>query len=643
MKRHSIALVIQPYKNRLLKQGELREMIDRFSDQLLAIASEYPNIHFNVVLPGYILELINPLLLSRLRELQKRNALEWLLTGYSEPSLSFSPGWVAAANIKLGMEIFTELTGCPPAGFVPPFANWEPSYCTVVRPLGLSYAVLSHAIWPQKARRVCGYWYTEQGGDGVALFPSHVLHHYSAPADLIDWLEKIIMHDESGISGERLITIQYLLSLQAEGGIDAYRKLKYIVAELDKHILRFQPLLMQEARSQRPPVGLQHLPPSLPLSHFADEQEPHFFGNLLHSYDQVGILQRKMMEISDQIAGIKDSRQAAALKRRLFLLQDINRFLPARASGFTMLPDRMWSFAGCIDLEKQCRDPEEGKSGRIHITDFLRNGNKSIIMSNRALKAYCDNRNGGRIFELDYLDRNLNLFAAYNPAPHDPPEIVSPGTSYAAFIDRIYAEGTTADRFIAGAVTDAGDFSTGAFEYSIKKTSSGIKMALNRQGSFVLGEKTVPLSIEKVFGMEKDEASLSFVYQALNHSLTNYSFVFTTELPISLPGVTDHALRLVHANTVYTTIGWEPIVIEKAVRWSISDHATGVRIQIVTQKPVDVCCLPIKGADGQIDPSCGIRLIIASPVTIEASSSWSLIGNLSLRKIRERRKVDDAL
>jgi hypothetical protein len=643
MKRHLIALVIQPYKNRLLKQSEIREMIDRFSDQLLAMASEFPNFHFNVVLPGYVLELINPLLMSRLRELQKRNALEWLLTGYSEPSLSFSPGWLSAANLRAGMDTFSELTGTPPAGFVPPFANWEPSYCTTVRPLGLRYAVLSHTIWPHNARSICGYWYTEQGGDGVVLFPSHVLHHFSAPADLIDWLGRIVARDESGNNREKLITIQYLLSLQAEGGIDPYRKLKYLVAELDRHILSYQPLLLQEAQLQQPPIGLQHIPPSLPLSGFSDEHEPHFFSNFLHSYDQVGILQRKMMEISDQIEAIKNQRHTSVLKRKLFLLQDINRFLPARASGFTMLPDRMWSFAGLIDLEKQCRDPEQGKNGRIHITDFLRNGNKSIIMSNRALKAYCDYRNGGRIYELDFLDRNLNLFAAYNPAPHDPPDIVSSKISYTAFIDRIYAEGTTTDSLTEGTAKDTGDFSTGAYEYSIKKTSGGIKTALNRQGSFIHGEKAVPLDIDKVFGMEKDEASLSFVYQAFNHSLASYSFVFATELPISLPGVTDHALRLVHGKTVYETIGWEPIIIKKAVKWSISDHAAGVRIQIVTQKPVDVCCLPIKGADGKIDPSCGIRIVFASPVALEASSSWNLIGNLSFKKIRERRKADDAL
>jgi hypothetical protein len=154
-----------------------------------------------------------------------------------------------------------------------------------------------------------------------------------------------------------------------------------------------------------------------------------------------------------------------------------------------------------------------------------------------------------------------------------------------------------------------------------------------------MGEKDVPLTIEKVFGLEKNEASLSFVYQLSNHSLTNYSFVFTTEISITLPGVIEHALRLIHERKVHTSIGWEPLILEKAIKWSISDHAAGVRMQVVTQKHMDVCCLPIRGRDGQIDPSCGIRIVLASPVTLEASSSWTLIGTFSFRKIKERRKV----
>ncbi|MBN1128361.1 MAG: DUF1926 domain-containing protein [Chitinispirillaceae bacterium] len=641
MKRHCIALIIRPYKNRLMTHEELRESINHFSEQLLSLATDHPNFHFNVALPGYILEHIDPMFLSRFREMQKKNALEWLLTGYSEPFLSFSPPWLGASNIRLGMELFKELTGVPPSGFVPPFSNWEPSYCTILRNLGLGYSVLSHTIWPPAVQHSCGYWFTEYGGDAIALFPGFVLHHYSAPADVVDWLEKIIARDATGVETEKMITVQYLLSLQAEGGIDPYRKLKYLVAELAKNILRFQSLLLQEARSMQPPLGLQYLPSSLPTG--AVSEEPSFFHNRLHSYDQVGILQRKMLDVSDKIASMGNSRLAADLKRKLFMVQDINRFLPATASGFAVLPDRLWTYTGLIDLEQQCAIHEENTGGRIHITDYLRNGNKSIIMSNKALKVYCDYKNGGQIYELDYFDRKLNLCAAFNPVPHAPPDIVSPGTSCTAFIDRIYAEGTTASQLTGGTAPDIGDFSTEPFDYAIKKTTSSVKMALNRQGSFRQSDKTFPLNIEKVFGLGKDTSTLSFVYQAANHSLATFSFVFATEIHISLPGVVEHALRLIHDKHVLPGIGWEPVTLDQALQWSISDHAAGIRVQFVTQKPINVYCIPIKGSDGRPDPFCGLRILFSSPVTLDANSSWTLIGTINLRKIRERRKTADAV
>jgi hypothetical protein len=642
MKRHCVAFIVRPYKNRLMTHEELRGSINRFSEELLSLATDYPNFHFNVALPGYILEHIDPMFLSRFREMQKKNALEWLLTGYSEPFLSFSPPWLAAANIRLGMELFKELTGVPPSGYIPPFSNWEPSYCTILRTLGLGYTVLSNTLWPASNRSSCGYWFTEYGGDTVALFPGYPFHHYSAPADIVDWLEKIISHDNTSLETVKIITIQYMLSLQAEeGGIDPYRKMKYLVAELAKNILKFQSLLMQEARSIQPPLGLQHLPSSLPIS--AVSQEPYLFHNHLQTYDQVGILHRKMLDVSDKIASIANHRQASGLKRKLFLIQDINRFLPSSTSGFTVLPDRLWTYAGLIDLEQKCTSHSKSSGGRIHITDYLRNGNKSIIMSNKALKVYCDHKNGGQIYELDYGDRKLNLCAAFNPVLHTPPDIVSPGTSCTGFIDRIHGESTTATQLMEGTAADIGDFATEPFNYAIKKTATNVKVALNRQGSFRQNDKTFPLNIEKVFGLEKDNSTLSFVYQASNIYLTACCFVFTTELHITLPGVVDHALRLTYNNLVIPGIGWEPVVLEKAVKWSISDHAAGVRIQFVTQMPIDVYCLPLKGSDGRPDPSCGLRILFTSPVSLEANASWRLIGTIGLRKIPERRKTTDAV
>jgi hypothetical protein len=652
MKRDAIAVILQPYKNRLMPRAKVKESIDGFAEQLLAVSAEYPEFRFNVALPGYVLECINPLTLSKLREMHRRGSLEWLLTGYTEPFLSFFPQKLTENNIRHGMQVFTELTGVAPSGFMPPFSNWEPSHIATLRAAGLGYIVLSSAALPPQARNCCGYWTTEHAGNAITLFPGHLLHHYSAPADVIDWLEKLVARDDRNGECERFVAIHYLVSLKPEAGIDPYRWLKHTAAELNKRILVYQTVLFGEALSLQPPAGLQHLASCLAagpnggaLNDAPGETPSPYFLNRLHSFDQVGIIQRKMLDAFDRIASIKENRLAADLMHRLYFLQDINRYVPRKSgdtvAGFPVMADRLWSYAQLIDIERILRENEGSTGGRIRISDFLRNGSKSIVMSNDRLTVYCDYKNGGRLFELDFCDRSINLFAAFNPDPHAPPDILSPGKTFASFIDRIHAPGTTGADFIAGAVRDLGNFAAGSFEYKIKKTGDSIKLMLNRQGSFPHGDKAVALSVEKVFGIEKNDADLSFVYQCNNLSLTATNFTFATELYCSFPGAADHNARAVNGKTVVPAIGWEPVVFEKTTKWSISDFTAGVRIQIVTQKPVDVTMLPVSGNERHADPACGVRIVLSAPVALDQSSSWSLIGTISCKKIRKNRKEPD--
>jgi hypothetical protein len=641
MKRHAVAILLQPYKNRLMARSELKGAIDGFAGQLLDLCAAYQNFHFNIALPAYILELLDPLLLSKLRDTH----VEWLLTGYTEPFVSFSPLWLTEDNIRRGIGLFSELTGIAPAGFVPPFSNWEPSLIGPLRAMGMNCSVVSAAALPPQARNFCGYWTAEHTGNSIALFPAHVLHHYSAPADFIDWLEKLVSRDERPASIDKIATVHYLLPLQPESGTDPYRWLNYATAELDKHLLRYQPVFLQEALSLQDPAGLQHLPASLPLSAHQDEQEPHYFLNRLRLFDQVGIMQRKLMEICDRVVSLKDHGLAAELKRRLFFLQDINRYLPAANSGFTVLSDRMWTYGQLIEIDSILSGSEGSGSGRIQITDFLRNGSKSIIMSNGSLKAFLDHKNGGRLFELDYYKRAVNLFASFNPLPRTQPDIISPSASLTAFIDRVFPEHTAAEDIVAGRTPDTGNFAEGAFEYKIKKTADSIKTIMSRQGYFLRNDKPCPLNMEKVFGLEKDSANLSFVYQLANPSLAYIGFVFAVELTLSLPGAADRNARLINGKTIHAHIGWEPVTLEKTATWSISDFTAGIRLEFVTQKPLDICILPVTGKGQRADPACGTRILLLSPVALEPSMTWQLTGVVNCRKIRERRKnsITDAL
>ena len=101
----------------------LKDAINSFTANLLSIAAEFPHLRFNLVFPGYFLESIDVLLLSKLRELSKKGNLEWILTGYTEPFLSLSPLNLTSHNINHGLQLFSELAGETPCGFLPPFSN----------------------------------------------------------------------------------------------------------------------------------------------------------------------------------------------------------------------------------------------------------------------------------------------------------------------------------------------------------------------------------------------------------------------------------------------------------------------------------------------------------------------------------------
>ena len=423
----------------------LKESIDRFVRNLLALVSDFPHLRFNLVLPAYILECINPILLLQLRDIYKKGHFEWLLTGYTEPFLSLSPPQLTNDNIRYGLQIYSELVGETPSGYMPPFSNFEPSLIELIKANGLNYLVVLNGLLPVSLKSLCGYWMAEHSGSSIALIATEVIRHTTAPVDFKNWLEKIYSSDKNDSSSDKIATLQYQFPLKEEGESDPFRWLHYAASEIDKHILNYQPITFSELLSSSQPLGLQYIPASL-LMGTRNQVDLHFL-NYLHSFDQIGIMQRKLMDIHNQVLSIKDNKISFPLKHKLFFIQDINRFLPGKECGFENTSDRLWTFSNMIDLEKEISEKNNSSGGQIRIADFLRNGNKSIILSNKAVKLYIDYSCGGTIFEFDYYDRKLNLCAAYNPLQHQRPDILVAGKSRSWFLDRISPIGLYRIRF----------------------------------------------------------------------------------------------------------------------------------------------------------------------------------------------------
>jgi hypothetical protein len=633
MKRNILSLLLHPYKNRLMSKTVLKESIDRCIRNLLSLLTEHPHFKFNIVLPAYIVECINPLLLSQFRDFQKKGSFEWILTGYTEPFLSMSPPQLSFENVRYGLETYNDIAGETPLGYMPPFSNFEPSMIELLKNSGVHYLVVSKDLLPSTLQSIGGYWMAEHSGSSIPLIATTIIRHMTAPVDFKNWIEKIYASDKNESQGDLIAILQYQFPLREEGESDPFRWLKYAATEIDKHILNYQPVTFGEILRDTQPLGLQYIPASLMMGN-ANLVDLHFL-NYLHSFDQIGIMQRKLMDLYTQVSEITDPRISLHVRKELFFIQDINRFLPGKDSGFENTNDRLWTFSKMIELEKEISEQAGNNGGQIRITDFLRNGNKSIILSNKSVKLYIDYSCGGTIFEFDYRDRRINLCSAYNPVPHSRPDILAAGKSRAWFTDRLFNPETSAADILNGRTADLGNFLNSQFTYKVSKNATGIRAALTKHGALLRNDKPCPLILEKVYGLEQNTSALSFVYQFSNQSLTPYTFRFTTELSFSLPGLQSGNVRIVNGKQIIDKIGIDHIQIEGATRWYFEDTLCGLRILFQTQKPLDIWCLPTLNADQHPDPSLGIRILLTTNIILDSSAGWKLIGKLSCKRMRK--------
>jgi hypothetical protein len=638
MKRHAIALCIHPFKDCLVSKTAFREMLAQFTTTLVKLCADYPTMRINVVLPACYLEYIAPLHLSELREIHKRSGIEWLTPGYTDPFVSLSPLWLSKENISAGIETFQEFLGVAPGGYVPAFSNWEPVSVDMLHEAGLQYVLLSNTLLPQQCRSRCGYWATEYGGSSILIFPAHVLDPSTAPPDAESWLETVFAEDEKNGGAVKLVCIDYCISLGANTHAEPFQWLENLFRLFDKLLLKFQPLRFQDFLVSNPPCGLLYIPPSLTFGS-PDESVIPFWRNWLFTFDQVGIMQRKMLDICEMVGARKEEKVRSRCIRQLFHIQDMSRFLPGTDSGFPHLDDRMWSYHQMIALEKDLFELEGVRGGQIRIIDFLKNGNKSVIMGNKGLKVYIDHKYGGQIFELDYRHRALNLCAGYTPDRYVHPGIHVPGKSKSAFIDHFFDETVDSEAFQRNEFEQWGDFVAGQFEYAVKKSDGGVKTVLTRQGAVVQDGKPCPLSCEKVFALDSDAAALSFVYQFTNSSLSKYRFVFGTELTVSLPGVSRKKARLRCNGTTIDRLESEQRSFEAVSLLECEDKVGGFAIEISLQKPMRVWCFPLV-AQNQYQ---GTTLVFSSPVGLDENSQWSWMGKVLCKKLRSRESERDEI
>jgi hypothetical protein len=638
MKRESIALIIHPYKNNLIPQYLFKETINSFIEELIEASSSFKNIHFNLAMPGYYLDNIDSMLILHLREKSKTGSIEWLTTGYTEPFLSFFPVWLCNENIKTACNVFKEFIGNSPHGFMPAFSNWEPAYIDLIKNLGFQYVVLSNSFIEKQFSNLLGFWVTEFLGNPLVIFPyTSISLNFFSNNNFEQWLYHQFKQDNK--TDNKLLCLDFLYPVfQKEKNIK--NALINIFSVLEKNILSFKPVCLSEYLSYNSPLGLMYLPPSLAFKRHENEQKPYFL-NYLFSFDQIGLIQRKIFDICEQIESLKESKKVQKILKKLFFVQDINHYIPSFESGFFNLNDRLYCYKKAIEAEKELNNINEVDSEKIKICDFYRNNSKIILMSNNNILVGIDYNNGGTIFELDYRVREINLCACLNPNRHFFPSIIEKDLSLLAFVDHFFSALITLDKYKAKEEKDLADFYFSNYDYKIKKVKNDLKVSLQRQGTIIQMEKPCPIGVEKVFGIQKNHSSLSFAYQLTNNSLTSYNFSLCIEMCFSLPGIINNDAFFLHKKRKYYHLSNSKLEFPQITQWALCDPYCGVLMHFILQKPVNLWVFSTFGQDSPLQDT--LTMVISSPIILDGSGIWSLVGKINFRRIAIKRKITDEI
>ncbi|MBN1757200.1 MAG: DUF1926 domain-containing protein [Chitinispirillaceae bacterium] len=636
MKRDALALLLHPYKNGLVSPSFLRESINRFFTELFSILQQFPQLRFNLVIPGYILEAADPIYLAQLRDFGKRAIIELICTGYTEPFLSFSPPELTIKNIRHGLKVIEELTGMVPRGFLPPFSNWEPSFIAELRNAGMRYVLLSNELFTDEIRSACGYWVTEHAGSSIGLIGTNVLNPFQPQPDFIEYLRSIYAKNSTP-DIEPFIILHYPLPLCSQKTDDARDFFRTTIEEIEKHLLSFQPACLGDILGNVNPVGMQYIPTSLQMGR-RGMVDLHFL-NYLFSFDQIGFLQRKLLDIFNRYQSLTNPRPPVELLRELYFLQDINRFLPGNESGFEVATDREATYSRLIAVDREISTREKNDGGRVSITDFLHNGGKTIILSNNAIKLFISHLTGGQIIGCDLRRPCVNLCSVYNRARRRQPDIIVSDASRTWFLDRILPEHLSENDHNALLTTDTADFHSGDFDYKIHATPSGTSVSLVRTGSFQRDDRHYPLRIDKVFGIEHEHPELLFVYQLSNPSLMTVGFTFATELNLYLPGSSTGQVSLKAEKNRYNSPGRQLLRLPDGTSWELQDAKSGITIMLQTQKPATLWCLP----SSTTEPADGYRIILTWPIVLEASSQFKILGKIICKLPRRASGGTDAI
>ncbi|MBN1551485.1 DUF1926 domain-containing protein, partial [bacterium] len=309
----------------------------------------------------------------------------------------------------------------------------------------------------------------------------------------------------------------------------------------------------------------------------------------------------------------------------------------------------------------------QGKAAWIDVNrfDFDADGREEVLVETNFWNLYFAPNRGGSIFEMDYKPKSINLLDTMsrreegyhrkllslpptNPENNNGNEVASIHDHVVSkeenlhehlhydwyrrcsLIDHFFSPGTDIESVKSCRYQEAGNFVLGTYTCETKRQNDKLNIVMVNEGSVNVAGQARKIQIEKVIGINADNASLTYEYKLRNLEDTSVQLWFGIEFNYSLlagnahdryyhfPGVTLEDSRLASTG-----------VVKNVRKAGLKDEWIGIDIQLSFNALTDMWRFPIETisqSEGGFEKVYQSSVLMPNwQIELSARKEWTLI------------------
>lgn len=386
-------------------------------------------------------------IIDRLRALVARGQVEMLSGGYYEPALVALPDEDKIGQIeKLTEEIQVTLGG-KATGLWLAERIWEPHLARPIVQAGMRYTIVDDTHFEctglDKDRDLFGYYYTEELGHTLAVFPTLTHLRYAIPYSpvetLLEWLRERAVTPEyapprlcvMGDDGEKFGT--WPGTYEHCWGDGKYIEELFTALEMNSQWLKT--ITPGAYMARFPALGRAYLPAisymemgtwsMLPdassqlydLRKRLDREKRQdiakflrggIWRNFMVKYDEINHMHKRMLMVSSRIHAMRRGRRRERALDLLWAAQGNDPYWHGLFGGAYLFNIRVANYANLLAAEDAAENEEVALC--LTRTDFDCDGREDITLTGMPLNAIWSPAYGGALLELDYRPAHYNLY-----------------------------------------------------------------------------------------------------------------------------------------------------------------------------------------------------------------------------------------